>query len=61
MDAELTLQKAVNQAHQSEAVEKQQSVVRNQINYDDSKLDSIKKKKIKFVKNTKPNPSYQPS
>ena len=50
MDAELTLQKAVNQAHQSEAVKKQQSVVRNQITYDDSKLDAIKKKKKKKKK-----------
>ena len=57
MDAELTFEKAVNQARQSEAVKKQQSVVRNQINNDDSKLDAIKKKKFKFVKNTKPNPS----
>ena len=31
MDAELTLEKAVNQASQSEAVKKQQSVVRTKL------------------------------
>ena len=55
MDAELTLEKAVNQARLSEAVKK--SAVRNKINNEDSKLDAIKKKNFKFVKNTKPNPS----
>ena len=57
MDAELTLEKAVNQAHQSEAVKKQELVVRNQISNDDSKLDAIKKKNFKFMKNTKSDPS----
>ena len=53
MDAELTLEKAVNQARQSAAFKKQQSVVRTQINNDDSKLDAIKKKNFKFTKKTK--------
>ena len=42
-DADLTLEKAVNQARQKEAVHGQQSIVRSQIVYD-NKLDFVKQK-----------------
>ena len=50
LDAELTLEKAINQARQSESIKKQQSVVRpkSDINDNDSKLDVVRKKN--FVK-----------
>ena len=50
LDAELTLEKAINQARQSESVKRQQSVVRpkSDINDNDSKLDVVRKKT--FVK-----------
>ena len=50
LDAELTLEKAINQARQSESIKKQQSVVRpkSDINDNDSKVDVVRKKN--FVK-----------
>jgi len=46
LDSELTLEKVVKQARQSEAVKKQQSVIRNDVNSDQGKVDAVQGKYV---------------
>ena len=61
LDSELTLEKAVNQACQSEAVNKQQNILRGGPSGEGSKLISwrVKTGNYRRKENPKPNPDYK--